>query len=101
MPRMEGVAKRDEDLWIRRVVDEVAKRPTGLEKTIFEIQARDWNAPPEKQHIPTRTLVHWMEVLQRAGARHFGYYPDDFLLNQPNLHEIRPAISNEWFPFKQ
>jgi len=101
MPRMEGVAKRDEDQWIRHVVAEVAKRPNGLEKTIFEIQARDWSAPPEKQHIPTRTLVHWMEVLQRAGARHFGYYPDDFLLNQPNLHEIRPAISNEWFPFKQ
>ena len=101
MPRMEGIARKDEDQWIRRIVAEVAKRPNGLSKTIFEVQTLDWNAAPGQQHIPTKTIAHWMEVLQRAGAQHFGYYPDDFVLDQPNLKEIRPAISNEWFPFKQ
>ncbi len=101
MPRMEGVSARDEDQWIRDIVAEVAKRPDGLKKTLFELQSRDWSLDSPDNHIDAKQIVHWIQVLQRAGARHFGYYPDDFLQDKPNLEQIRPAISNEWFPFKK
>jgi biofilm PGA synthesis lipoprotein PgaB len=50
--------------------------------------------------VDGRTLAEWMERLQRAGVRNFGYYPDDFVENRPKLDLIRPAMSNAWYPYR-
>ena len=39
-----------------------------------------------------------MHRLQWEGVRSFGYYPDDFVNDQPELKALRPAISNAWYP---
>jgi len=74
------------------LVSEVAKRPGALERTVFEIQARDWSKP-KAPFISDAVMARWMRTLQQAGANHFGYYPEDFIANHPPLSEIQRVIS--------
>jgi biofilm PGA synthesis lipoprotein PgaB len=68
----------------------VADTPRGLDGTVFELQARDWRTG---KPVPDAELARQWTLLQRAGVRHLGYYPDDFLDNQPSLETVRRAIS--------
>ncbi|WP_368643476.1 poly-beta-1,6-N-acetyl-D-glucosamine N-deacetylase PgaB [Castellaniella ginsengisoli] len=99
MPLMEQVPASRADAWLDRLVETIRQRPGALEHTVFELQARDWNLPG-KPPVDSRILAGWMQRLQRAGARHFGYYPDDFALDRPVLETIRPAISTAWYPHR-
>jgi len=100
MPRMEQVPHTHELAWLDAMVDQFARRPGALDKTVFELQARDWN----QQHQPgggaldTQVLAGWMKRLQLRGVRNFGYYPDDFLADHPRMADIRPLISVAWHP---
>lgn len=102
MPWMENVPADEADAWLDKLVTTVGTRPGALNKTVFEIQGRDWR-PSEGQeysgHIDSALMARWLKRLQLSGARSFGYYPDDFTKNQPRLDVIRPAISNAWYPF--
>lgn len=97
MPLMEGVPPEQAGRWLDRIVDAVARRPGALDRTVFELQARDWSRPGEPL-VDSATLAGWMRRLQLRGARSFGYYPDDFARNAPRLDVIRPALSNAWYP---
>lgn len=100
MPLMEGVPLRDANAWLGNLVDIIRQRPGALDKTVFEIQARDWGQTEfnDQGHIPAEVLAQWLRQLQLHGARSLGYYPDDFVTNQPQIEKIRPAISNAWYP---
>ncbi|MCW0211649.1 MAG: poly-beta-1,6-N-acetyl-D-glucosamine N-deacetylase PgaB [Achromobacter sp.] len=103
MPRMENVPENRENAWLDRMVDAVARRPGALDRTVFELQARDWRTGPgrpEAAPVDTAVLAGWMKRLQLRGARSFGYYPDDFSQDQPRLQDIRPAISDAWYPIR-
>lgn len=97
MPLMEGVAETQANAWLDSLVQQVSKRPGALQRTVFELQARDWRRNPA-QPVDAQVLAQWMRRLQWHGVRHFGYYPDDFHNDQPRLHRIRPALSNAWYP---
>lgn len=103
MPWMEQVPAGQADAWLDELVDTVASRPGALNKTVFEIQGRDWrpaaNGAEDQGPVDSRLMAHWLKQLQLSGARSFGYYPDDFTKNHPRLEIIRPAISNAWYPF--
>lgn len=98
MPYMEGIPPEQANAWLAALVDEIAKRPGALERTVFEVQARDWSKP-DSPFISGTVMAEWLTTLQSAGAKHFGYYPDDFIANHPPLAEIRPAISASWYPY--
>lgn len=103
MPWMEGVPAAQSKAWLRRIVEAVAKRPGALDRTIFELQARDWRRSADGTDagaVDSALLASWMQWLQMNGARNLGYYPDDFLQNQPRLETIRPFLSNDWYPFQ-
>ncbi len=95
MPYMEGA--RNPDRWLDRLVDRVSQVPGGLEGTIFELQSMDWR---DQTHIPGEQMADWMRRLERRGAIHFGYYPDDFILGLPELDPIREALSVETDPWR-
>lgn len=97
MPLMESVAPAQADDWLAQLVRAVAARPGALSKTIFELQAKDWNHRAQNA-VPDAQLVEWMQVLQLNGVKNYGYYPDDFIENQPNMARIRPAFSSYWYP---
>ncbi|RBJ68525.1 poly-beta-1,6-N-acetyl-D-glucosamine N-deacetylase, partial [Pseudomonas sp. MWU12-2534b] len=83
--------------WLQVLVDQVRARPGALQRTVFELQARDWKHKPA-QDLSAQQLADWMARLKRQGATHFGYYPDNFLENSPYLKSLRPALSNKWSP---
>jgi len=100
MPRMEHVPVAEENAWLDRLVDQIAKRPGALDKTVFEVQAREWRENRQDAGpIDSRVIAGWMQRLQLRGARNFGYYPDDFASNHPELKIIRPVLSTAWYPF--
>lgn len=98
MPLMEQVPAAESNAWLDKLVTTVARRPGALQKTVFELQSRDWRQPEESGAISGQQLAQWMKQLQTSGAQSFGYYPDDFLNNQPALNDVRPVFSSTWYP---
>lgn len=95
MPYMEGAENSLE--WLAKLMTVVSEQ-RELSKTVFEIQSKDWRT---QTPIDAKEMVSQMKTLQRGGAIHFGYYPDDFIKNQPDLTEIRKGISLEDYPYKR
>lgn len=101
MPLMEGVAPSEAISWLKELVQAVARHPQGLQRTIFEVQAVDWAAKgDEPRDIKSKQIAQWLNVLSAQGARHVGYYPDDFVRNHPEMNVIRPEITTNWYPIK-
>ena len=94
MPAMENAAHPEE--WLKSLVKKAKMTKHGLQKTVFELQAQDWKL---KRPVNTAVLTQQIQVLTDAGAIHVGYYPDDFLSNQPDMETIRPYISSRVFPY--
>lgn len=100
MPLMENVPLSESNAWLDKLVTAVAQRPGALNKTIFELQGLDWRKSDEHADISGKQLAEWMTQLQLSGAAHMGYYPDDFIEGKPEMSEIRPAFSPDWYPKK-
>ncbi len=88
MPHMEGAD--DPEAWLDRLVRRVARVRGGLDRTVFELQSVDWRS---SRSVDSNRLASWMRRLERQGAIHFGYYPDDFVRELPRLDAIRTAFS--------
>jgi len=102
MPRMEGIADRKAVAWLNQLVDAVARHPQGLSRTIFEVQAVDWRGKGgSPRPLDSRQVAGWLNALTARGARHVGYYPDDFVRNQPEMNVIRPEITIDWYPTRK
>ncbi|AWN15853.1 poly-beta-1,6-N-acetyl-D-glucosamine N-deacetylase PgaB [Salinisphaera sp. LB1] len=84
--------------WLRQLVKDVAAKPQGLKKTVFELQTRNW---ARNRWIPASTLTGWMHELIGLGAVNLAYYPDDFLSNRPPFKPIFQAFSLNQFPHLQ
>lgn len=97
MPLMEGQDVATSNAWLEKLVATVKARPGAMERTVFELQGKDWRTQ-EAPDISAAQLVEWMNVLKRQGVSSFGYYPDNFLENSPDLKTVRPALSNQWSP---
>lgn len=100
MPLMEDISPKDANDWLDRLVGRVARYPGAMEKTVFELQARDWRKGAGQDGISDEMLIGWMQQLRLSGAKNYGYYPDDFINDQPRMAEIRPAFSSYWYPQK-
>ncbi|TVT79320.1 poly-beta-1,6-N-acetyl-D-glucosamine N-deacetylase PgaB [Pseudomonas sp. H3(2019)] len=98
MPLMEGKTLEQSGAWLEALVATVQSRPGALDRTVFELQARDWTHKGAAAEVSGKQLADWMGLLKRQGATSFGYYPDNFLENQPDLKTVRPALSNKWNP---
>ena len=97
MPLMEEQTQEQSGAWLEKLVATVKARPGALKRTVFELQARDWTNQVSAD-IDGEQMADWMGRLKRQGATSFGYYPDNFLENPPDLKTVRPALSNKWNP---
>ncbi len=96
MPLMESVPAGESNARLTRLVKAVAARPGALNKTILSY----------RRGLGAETAAcrsRWTSGGVDAGApaeRHqnYGYYPDDFLNNQPDISRIRPEFSSYWYP---
>jgi poly-beta-1,6-N-acetyl-D-glucosamine N-deacetylase len=94
MPLMEQAAQPE--AWLASLVKAAAERKNGLQKTLFELQATDWR---KQKPLNSTELISHFKALNKAGALHVGYYPDDFIRNLPDREQIRPYISVRDFPY--
>jgi poly-beta-1,6-N-acetyl-D-glucosamine N-deacetylase len=97
MPQLDK--QSDTSGWYRELVKRVASIPGALDHTLFELATRDWRN--NDQPMTEVQLSDRIRLLQAAGVRHIGYYPDDFIQNQPQLERIRPAISIADYPYPE
>ncbi|KWH52165.1 poly-beta-1,6-N-acetyl-D-glucosamine N-deacetylase PgaB [Burkholderia cepacia] len=88
MPYMEQA--QDPERWMDQLVDAVRAKQLGTRRTVFELQAYDWHA---RKDIGGTALLAQMRRLRSKGAVNFGYYPDNFLNNQPDLDTMRDVMS--------
>ena len=88
MPSMEEAD--DSRAWLKALATAALAHPGAVERTVFELQARDWrtgHAVPDEQ---LRQQAAW---LRQLGARHLAYYPDDFAAGRPGLATARASFS--------
>jgi biofilm PGA synthesis lipoprotein PgaB len=94
MPYMENAT--DATAWLERLVRSVGTSPTGLDRTIFELQSTDWRV---SRPVPADVLEAHARRVLALGGRHLAYYPDDFLKDQPPLESARAVMSARAFPY--
>jgi biofilm PGA synthesis lipoprotein PgaB len=96
MPYMEGHGDNPDE-WFKKLIETVKAYPNGLNKTLFELQSVDWK--DSNNPIDSEILLKQMRLLSSKGVRNFGYYPDDFVKNHPNIDIIKEGISVQRNPF--
>ena len=97
MPGLDGEDPADE-AWLRTLLHRVAAEPRGLERTVFKLQAKDWQ---RDAWLPAELLRDQFRLLVRAGAVHLAYYPDDFIGGRPGFEDLFQGISNRSFPYRE
>ncbi|HCO7589902.1 TPA: poly-beta-1,6-N-acetyl-D-glucosamine N-deacetylase, partial [Escherichia coli] len=98
MPYMEGVDEKSADQWLIQLVNQIKSIPQAKDKSILELQAQNWQNNGQHQAISSQKLAHWMSLFQLNGVKNYGYYPDNFLHNKPEIDVIRPEFSTAWYP---
>ena len=92
MPYMENeqpISQQEAYQWFASLIENV-KAQAPLEKVLFEFQAVNWRT---QKPIPESELIDWMTLLQKNHIYSYGYYPDNFLTNQPDLNKMKPYFS--------
>jgi len=83
--------------WLKEMV-ETAKNmdAMALAKTVFKIQAYDWNA---NMWIDDGLLLDEIKTIIAAGGRHIAFYPDGLGLDKPGLTTIKMEMSTQDHPY--
>lgn len=92
MPYMENehsISEKEAHRWFSSLIEKV-KAQVPLNKVLFEFQVVNWRT---QKPIPEVELIDWMKLLQQNHIYSYGYYPDNFLNNQPNLGKMKPHFS--------
>ena len=92
MPYMEhehNITPEQANLWLGQLAD-LVKRQAHPERIVFELQALNWRT---RKPIPDAEMITWMNTLKKSGIHNFGYYPDNFIENQPNAQRLHPVFS--------
>jgi len=92
MPYMENeqaISQKEAYQWFASLIENV-KAQAPLDKVLFEFQAVNWRT---QKPIPESELIDWMTLLQKNHIYSYGYYPDNFLTNQPDMSKMKPYFS--------
>ena len=92
MPYMENeqpISQEEAYQWFSSLIENV-KAQAPLDKVLFEFQAVNWRT---QKPIPESELIDWMTLLQKNHIYSYGYYPDNFLTNQPDMNKMKPYFS--------
>lgn len=95
MPYMEGAD--DPEAWLTDLVRRIAETPGALDRVVFELQSVDWQR--ENKPVTGSVLARHLSLLARQGAKHYGYYPDDFFNNQPGVEALLQYMSLHTYPY--
>lgn len=90
MPYMEQAA--DPTAFYQALVARVKEVPGAMNRVVFELQATNWRT---NQPIPSQELADTITLLYRLGAKHVGYYPDNFINNTPDPAIVKAAFDTK------
>ena len=76
--------------WLDKLARQALSISGSPEHLVFELQSKDWRS---NNIINDENLVAQMRVLQHAGIIHYGYYPDDFIVQRPTIKKLYPVMS--------
>jgi biofilm PGA synthesis lipoprotein PgaB len=93
-PQMEKAEKPSP--WLKKMVLKAKEFPRAIEKTIFKIQAYDWQ---KKIWLNDLFLIEELRDILSAGGRHIAYYPDDLWADRPGLKVMKLEMSTQNYPF--
>lgn len=96
MPWMEQAD--NPDYWFKTLITTLRDSGVDRNKLVLELQSRDWRTG---KPLDSARMAQQMTRFAQSGLIHFGYYPDDFLHNSPQLEVIRPAISLDDYPWSR
>jgi biofilm PGA synthesis lipoprotein PgaB len=96
MPYMENA--KNPEKWLESLINKVKKYKNGPAKSVFELQSRNWR---NHTYVNSDALAEQMRTLQINKILNYGYYPDDFLKNEPNFKIIYSVMSLEQYPFER
>ncbi|TDQ57350.1 biofilm PGA synthesis lipoprotein PgaB [Mesocricetibacter intestinalis] len=93
MPYLENEAPLSRDAaygWLQQLIEKINSSALPKDKILFELQSYNWRSG---KPIPESELIRWMQLLEQNQLMNFGYYPDDFLLNRPDITRVKPYLS--------
>ncbi|SDB86789.1 biofilm PGA synthesis lipoprotein PgaB [Acinetobacter marinus] len=79
MPYMEKVSNHQQ--FYLNLINAAKQYDSDLSHTVFELQSVNWNT---QQAIDSAEIIQDMQYLESHGAKHYGYYPDNFFQNHPD-----------------
>lgn len=82
--------------WLEGLVNYSNNFPQGLNKTVFKIQTYDWAG---KKWVKEKCVLSEIRTILASRGRHIAYYPDNYLINKPNLEKIKLEMSTQTYPF--
>jgi poly-beta-1,6-N-acetyl-D-glucosamine N-deacetylase len=88
--------EKDIDAWLSNLVNAVMRVPGAINTTAFLLDSM-----VDQQPIASARLAAQLRLLQRNGARNFGYSSDNVARDHPALAIVRPAISLKTNPGRQ
>lgn len=93
-PQMEKVSQPS--TWLEELVNKVKGFPHGIEKTVFKIQAYDWE---RNTWVKDTVILREIRDILSAGGIHIAYYPDNLWEDKPALNTIKLEMSTQTYPF--
>ncbi|MDH5546961.1 MAG: poly-beta-1,6-N-acetyl-D-glucosamine N-deacetylase PgaB [Gammaproteobacteria bacterium] len=93
MPRLEQA--EDPQQWLQQLARTTKLINGGLDNIVFELQSRDWW---KQEAISDEEIAAQIRLLQSEGIINYGYYPDNFIEQQPGIERIRPLMSIKRIP---
>ena len=92
MPDRQGTATPDAGASLAALVAAARLDDSSLRRVVFNLGAAE--GPSGRG----AGLAREMELLRELGASNFGYYPDDFLRNRPDIDTIHAVMSLQTVP---
>ena len=92
MPYMENeqpISQEEAYQWFASLIENV-KTQAPLDKVLFEFQAVELAT---QKPIPEPSWLIGWSYYKKNHIYSYGYYPDNFLTNQPDLNKMKPYFS--------
>ena len=87
--REQDISEKEAKAWFETLINNV-KAQVPLDKVFFEFQTMNGHT---QTPIPESELISWIQLLQKHKIYSYGYYPDNFLKDQPSIQQMRPYMS--------
>lgn len=85
----QDISEKEVKAWFETLINNV-KAQVPLDKVLFEFQTVNGRT---QKAIPESELISWIQLLQKHNIYSYGYYPDNFLKDQPSMQQMRPYMS--------